>query len=796
MPAPYSDNLYSGDDNPWDDDQNDALSPTDGYFHASSSGLEEATASSPSPPVRQQRQSSNVPFVPNVMVEDPTLHEDRAAAKAREAEEERLINSAAAGRSAPFNDSQLHHQTVPFTQGQAGLYQPFHISPLPPPRSQVATYPQVQAHRHSASASASASSSSPSSPGHHHRRSIEEEISTFQSPSAAGQATNQYTVHRQADAPPAYSPSASSPPLPSGYQTFTPPPAVTQSETMGVPEENQSLLPRQPESMGGAPNGSQEPLWRRIKSSTNSTTRKKIRTVLGVLVILSIIVALFGGSIGVHDRKKPGIIDKSPVKAPPTNNPPPNMSWPPSNSCRGEPHKSSKVNEVISFGNNKKLSVVQKIERDNGHRRGLTPNVYGEVILQPVDISSTGKIQLEIITNDENLHINVEFNKRDQRFQVIVPRWIDWSEPNWQPCIQIRITVSIPREAELESFFVETVHLDVAVKDGLVLSSATDAQIKTIAGDVTAGRLSRDVAPYALASRSIVIDTVSGDVAGWFPLYDLLKIHTVSGEIKADVTPKPSSDEKPEQAVLNIDSVSGDIKLLEPLINNRDDKFPPRDYVVGVSSASGHINAELAFTSTAKFETVSGDQKLKLLPVFGSSSSEPILSTDTKSGQTMLTVLEPRWKKSAANTGHYDPMAPPVRGGRTKDAEPKLDNDEPWIIIHPDEQLSKLPSPPYMEIKPSLTATGGDEGEQHGLINFKSHHASISGDFRLSYPSSWEGKFSMTTLSGSQDIRGDDLNYKRSGGIIKRIEGTKGSGKSNLSVDSMSGREELVFGNA
>lgn len=470
------------------------------------------------------------------------------------------------------------------------------------------------------------------------------------------------------------------------------------------------------------------------------------------------------------------------------------MSWPPSNSCRGERHESTKINEAIGFGSNKKLSIVQRIEKDNGYHRGVTPNVYGEVIVQPIDASGSGLIQLEIITNDDKLQIDVEFHKRDQKFEVIVPRYIDWTEPSWQPCIQLRITVSVPRDAQLESFYLDAVHLNVNIKDGLVLSSATNAQIKTVAGGVTTGHLSGGVAPYTLASRSIVIETVSGDVSGWFPLYDLLRIHTVSGEIKADLTPKPSSDKKPEQAVLDINSVSGDMKLTEPVSNSYSDKiedrFPPRDYVVGVSSASGNILADLAFTTTAKFETVSGHQKLKLLPVYGSGASQPYLATDTKSGHTYLTVLEPLWKKSAASIGHYDPMAPPVDG----DEKPKVDNGEPWIIIHPDEQPSRLPSPPYMEIRPDAATGGGDEGADHGLTNLKSHHASISGDFRLNYGASWEGKFAMTTFSGSQVIRGKELNYTRSGGIIKRIEGTKGSGKSDITVDSMSGREELIFG--
>lgn len=304
MPAPYSDNLYSGDDNPWAEDeqqqQNDeqqhddssALSPADGYFHASSSGPEEAATSSSH---YTSRQSSSVPFVPNVMVEDPTLQEDRAAAKAREAAEESRINSAAAGGSTPFEHRQPHHQ--PPAQ-EASFHQPSHPFRAPPP-SQAVAYPPFQAHRHQASSSSS-SSASPS--GHHHRRSIDEEVSSFQPSSSMGRPTDQYTVHRQTDAPPAYSPSASSPPLSSSYQTFSPPQAAAQSDSMGVPEENQSLLPRQPESMGGPPNGSQETLWRRIKR--HSTTRKRVRTFLGVLLIISIVAALLGGTISISNSDR------------------------------------------------------------------------------------------------------------------------------------------------------------------------------------------------------------------------------------------------------------------------------------------------------------------------------------------------------------------------------------------------------------------------------------------------------------------------------------------------------------
>lgn len=93
MPAPYSDNLYSADD------ESEALSPTDGYFHASS-----ASSSRPRP------------LVPNILVEDPTLASRES--KAWEAERERqLLNSDDAGASS--SDHQSRSMASPLIQHEA-----------------------------------------------------------------------------------------------------------------------------------------------------------------------------------------------------------------------------------------------------------------------------------------------------------------------------------------------------------------------------------------------------------------------------------------------------------------------------------------------------------------------------------------------------------------------------------------------------------------------------------------------------------------------------------------------------
>lgn len=174
MPTPYSDNLCPADD------ESEALSPTDGYFHASSSA-------SPRPR----------PLVPNILVEDPTL-------ASRESKAERVLSSDAGASSSD------HHQE-----------------------------------------SSGRSMASPS---------------------------------LQHEAPPAYSPSSST-----NYQTFS---------TMGQEhraEEQRPLLSHGPESMSSPP--SEEPSrWRRLKTSSVAkiNLRRRLRTILGVFVIISVIVILLG----------------------------------------------------------------------------------------------------------------------------------------------------------------------------------------------------------------------------------------------------------------------------------------------------------------------------------------------------------------------------------------------------------------------------------------------------------------------------------------------------------------------
>ncbi|CAM1509337.1 Fc.00g030760.m01.CDS01 [Cosmosporella sp. VM-42] len=716
MPAPYSDNLYSADS----DDEPDALSPTDGYFHASSTS--DAASSS------HHRHTSSVPIVPNVLVEDPSLPEN----KAREAEAERLNNEA----------------------------------------SQEGGWRQSQ------------------QPVHSHRRSVEEDHENLRldrpasaAPSVPGLQTPLF--QRQVDAPPAYTPSPTT--SSQGYQTFT-----TSSSTMGLPEEQQRLIPRGPESMGGpAPELAPSPSYlHRVKGYFHETKhyivhvnlRSRLKRVLGALVIFSIICALIGSLAFESNHKHPDIVDNDPVKDPDMDDS--KLIWQPMPACLKNAHEFPKITSMVEMRYNRNLSVVQVIEEDSDKHSGWNPRVWGSVILRTITEGSPGSIDLEVISNHEDLKVTLEFDSDTGLFKMITPRKLNWAS-NQAPCIQIRATIWVPRQAVLKDLKIETYTLDVDVKEGVVMGVLEGTYIHSYVGALTTPNPAKgedDVVPYTLDSRHIRISTVSGDIKGWFPLYDLLALSSSSGDIDASVKTKPVNPQDPEPANLVVRTVSGKVTVREPIdratqAKKPDTKFPPRDYIVKINTASGDIRAEVAVTELGEFTSQSGDLALKLLPVLDSGllktgGKKPVLVTDTKSGDTHVTLIEPIWTSLATIGEGIPPQAPP---------KPHIPGTPDPVVIILDPEV-----PP-----PDVFATVSPPA----LSFLKSKHTSISGKVYLLYPSSWEGILFAQTISGSQNIRGEGLEVSGSGSpYLRHVKGKKGKGFSDMKIETVSGDQDVLIG--
>jgi hypothetical protein len=303
MPAPYSDDLYSAEDlyddadvvDNHEDDITSHLSPTDGYFRASSTAESSSSLlyvpegfqnhqphSTPQPQTGptsihqfSEPSSANVPRVPDVLVEDPSIERGSTAeSKAREANEERLRNEA-------LNNPRP--QSSPSTG-------------VPPSTSAFSAGHSHQ--RTQSQASSGSSTQRPTSSNH--------TGSPPQSPTTPRRVPGRSDIFGlPTEAPPAYTPSptsSTSSPLQSdhpfrNYQTFGDPTIV--SAIMGVPDESNRLLGgHQPQSMGDNPHGGDNttPRWMRGRRMTRATIKK----VLWIALLISIITAILTLSFKVQ----------------------------------------------------------------------------------------------------------------------------------------------------------------------------------------------------------------------------------------------------------------------------------------------------------------------------------------------------------------------------------------------------------------------------------------------------------------------------------------------------------------
>ncbi|RBR06080.1 uncharacterized protein FIESC28_11191 [Fusarium coffeatum] len=709
MPAPYSDNLYSADsDDEHDQGQPDALSPTDGYFHASS-----------------ESSSSRSPHVPNVLVEDPSqLSRD---AKVQEAERERrLLNNGGSAGTASL------HQEL---ESAGGSENPIAATPQPELQSQSQSYLQ--------------------------------RISTFAHP---------------VDAPPAYSPSPTSPTTVNNYQTFT------STATMGRPEETQPLITHShaPQSMSNPPaNPSQDDQpsrWQKFKDFVaRLNIRRRIKTFLASLLIFTVVFMIFSSFTmsSSHGSHTSPVRDNDPV-APPSSDRD-ELVWRPSKSCLKDPIPLSKEVHELDIQSSRNLSIIQTV-KDTLANRGWTTHISGEVLLRPAENSSPARIEVEYISNTEELSVELSMNKTSQLVELIVPRTIDWKFTDKAPCIQIRATIWAPRAAIINALTISTVQLDVNIAKGFVLGALDGVNIRTVSGDINAPAIdasstNKDLVPYTISSREIRVHTTSGQVKGWYPLYDLLDIGTVSGDITTNIGPKPANPQYVRPATFRVRSASGTIKVDEPIdkaqkASRPDREFPPRDYTVDIITASGDIKADVAASSSASFKSQSGDLNLRVWPVLDSSlliaaAGKPYLETDTKSGTTQVNLLEPLWTSLATIGGAIPPFEP---------YDPKTGH-EPYIVLREDSDVA--------EVKVSKPA----------FSVLQSKHKSISGSINLSYPASWEGVLFAQSASGSQKFQGKGLQIEKEGGtFMKIIRGRKGTGWSSLEVNSVSGDQVAVIG--
>ncbi|KAH0444676.1 hypothetical protein CcaCcLH18_00334 [Colletotrichum camelliae] len=860
MPAPYSDNLYSADDSDFevpDDDLDVHLSPTDGYFQSSSSSADNLYPPQQEQELQQHQYhrrdhttdnvtdatlptSAGVPHVPNVLVQDPSLQQQqqRSSKKDSEAREETRLNTSPHTHNrgtSSIADDDYHYDDGFSSIGDS-----------------VATPSHTTTYTSHAQSSSSYTPYSPSTdtplrtPQTHPRRSLFSHTPSL------------FNIPREA--PPAYTPSPTSPLSSSSprefrnYQTFSPVAA------MGAPEEARHLLGRDPESMGGDEpyQDDERPLpWKdRVLKKFPWASRRTLKMVLFALLMFSIFVGFLSMLSGTSPSKEPAknfdpvtglpIKDGPEAPAEPSNPTTPSqpgsgrpgpakpLPWRPQSACAQNEHRFETRVFDVGFDSSKGLSVLQTQEGKQPSHGGYQPDISGDIVVRRQLSDSPGpSVELEVVGNDERLNVEVEWDAKIQQLRVKAPAPIEWSQSS-RPCMAIRATVWVPADAELNQLTLAALHLGVRFVDDLAVSVKDTLEIGTYAGDVRVpGGTAADTPAYRLDARNIVVHTISGDIAGGWPLFDSLKIRSESGDIAAAVQPKPVLESRPLPAVLEVSSVSGDVFVKQPLEEaaksaKPDTIIPPRNYITSIDTKSGMIRAWAAFSTGAVIDSVSGDVGVTLLPVYdlsllpSTTAAEPELQTKTKSGNIAVTVLEPLWVDIAKTLS---------RGEKEKErADPNLPVDIPTNPLPVPDIPAKMPRIPHIPNIPFIPIGArdpyrnfpGSERRWSDLIpkrsspplaeassssvrvavaapppmrHLKSEHDTISGNLKIVYPASWEGAIEAKSVSGDVNIRGQGVKIDSRVKWPQTIKAHKGQAWTcSAHLSSVSGNEELIIG--
>ncbi|KAH7021210.1 uncharacterized protein B0I36DRAFT_435083 [Microdochium trichocladiopsis] len=718
---PYADDLYSGRDGPdsGDDGDDQHLSPSDGYFAASSSGS----------------------HVPQVMVQDPDVarrHADDAAAKAREAA--------------------AHH---------------------PPPPSSTSTIPRST-------------------------------LIHARPPSV------------YSDAPPAYSPSASTPlspttnrqdnddsddaasrhSIPANYNTFGPP-----STTMGSPRhaEYDPLLGRNPQSMSGRPADEEagtSPPWKHNYRSIRSRLPAWLnwKVVLGGIILLAIALAFiatpFSGAQDKESTLKPAKpIDSTPGEPGEGPSAPGNAPIFSPSYCRDAKFRFDDLLLPLDAHSAKDITFIEDLYDGEGRS---SVSVSGSVTIRQAKDGQKPEMRMQMVTDYEDLRLKVVLDNSAQLMKISVPRRTDSDFPPRLPCLEIRTTIWLPADAKVGKLNVDVISLGIYTLDDLSLELTNMLTLSSISGDIGSGMSSIDQSltmpssyatppnAYKLNSRVVKVGTTSGKIGGHYPLYDILDLHTTSGNIDVSITPHEILSSAPESAALTIHTTSGSIHAAMPIRSTSN--VPDRDYVTSIKGVSGTLHLDLIQGSKTVIKTTSGGVDLILLPVIDlgshSPSSPATLETSTTSSHLNVEILDPIWFGSANTI--------PTREIKPTPYEPVGDGSPLNSLLPPSVGGDLVTA-----IAGSSTAAR-KSGNSQSLNLLKATHKTTSGSIVLHYPEAWQGDLHAATTSGSIKITGRDVHKisGHDGWVGHDITVRKGSSgnASKTEVSTLSGSVQAYLG--
>ncbi|KAG5968989.1 hypothetical protein E4U57_002428 [Claviceps arundinis] len=403
------------------------------------------------------------------------------------------------------------------------------------------------------------------------------------------------------------------------------------------------------------------------------------------------------------------------------------------------------------------LRIEQGLQR-NDRQWGREVHVFGRLnICSSEEGTSRGSVVIKIASGDEELTAATSCKNTDEQAITIRTPFAanGWDKNGSRPCIELLITVYVPHGGQIDVLDIMVANLDVSFSGPFTLVATERVFITTDCGRVYAPTKpgTQRINPYGLQSRQIIIRTSSGNVEGWFPLHQVLRIKSLSGSVAIELGLESDSA---TQANVIVETSSGSINIKTPSVfyakSNRQHKAlkaqpPARDYVVEIASTYGKIEADIVVASRATIRSKAGDLLLRLLPVPFSSkgNGKTYLVTELDSGDTKISLMDPSQKiDSCAESASW------TMGWKAR------------------------------------------RTDCSGLAGLHSTHRSAYGGIKVDYPESWTGDFNAESVCGKIAVRGVNITIVRSSTEKPRvIGGQMGSGGSAILMKSSYGDIEF-----
>ncbi|RAR03305.1 hypothetical protein DDE83_008274 [Stemphylium lycopersici] len=203
-------------------------------------------------------------------------------------------------------------------------------------------------------------------------------------------------------------------------------------------------------------------------------------------------------------------------------------------------------------------------------------------------------------------------------------------------CLGMSIVIYVAPGASMKTLKIQSNHMGMQIHSGANFTVTDSTSISLTTGTLDA---------VTFSSRQTHLQTISGSISGEFALFDLLSVKTKSGSVNIDIEPQEAAKGSSNPAVFMVDSLSGSIRT-----DFKRKHIPERDYQTFVNTTVGSVDGTFIHGSRTEMNSVAGLVTADLLP-FKSGDYQSEIYTQTRSGQTSLTLRAPYKAKNVPMTG-------------------------------------------------------------------------------------------------------------------------------------------------